>query len=243
MGKGGTDIARESADIILMDDNFTSITNAVEEGRIVYNNIRKVIFFAVSCGIPKVIIYILAIILGLPVPFNASQLLWLNVMTEGVQNIFLAFERQEGDEMFKKPRDPQEAIFNNIMIRRCIWLIITITVLCTSVYYYCIKILDYSHMKSTSLVLMLFVFIQNLQVLNSRSENKSVFKHSIKKNKKLIFGISCAVAIHLFVASNSFLSKVLRIETLNLNEIIIMLFFAIVVVVVSEVEKLSRRKK
>ncbi len=242
MGKGGTDIARESADIILMDDNFTSITNAVEEGRIVYNNIRKVIFFAVSCGIPKVIIYILSIILGLPVPFNASQLLWLNVMTEGVQNIFLAFERQEGDEMFKKPRNPQEAIFNNVMIRRCIWLIITITVLCTTIYCYCIKMLNYSNVKSTSLVLMLFVFIQNLQVLNSRSENKSVFKHSIKKNKKLILGISCAVAIHLFVASNSFLSKVLRIEPLKLKEILIMLLFSIVVVIVSEVEKLSRKK-
>lgn len=241
MGKGGTDIARESADIILMDDNFTSITNAVEEGRIVYNNIRKVIFFAVSCGIPKVIIYILAILLGLPVPFNASQLLWLNVMTEGVQNIFLAFERQEGDEMFKKPRDPQEDIFNNIMIRRCVWLIITITILCTSIYYYCIKMLNYSHMKSASLVLMLFVFIQNLQVLNSRSENKSVFKHSIKENKKLLLGISCAVGIHLFVASNSFLSKVLRIEPLRLKEILIMLSFAVVVVVASEVEKLSRR--
>ena len=85
-------------------------------------------------------LYILAIIFGLPVPFNASQLLWLNVMTEGVQNIFLAFERQEGDEMLKKPRDPQEAIFNTIMIRRCVWLIITITVLCISTYYYCIKI-------------------------------------------------------------------------------------------------------
>ena len=130
MGKGGTDIARESADIILMDDNFASITHAVEEGRIVYNNIRKVIFFAVSCGIPKVIIYILAIMFGLPVPFNASQLLWLNVMTEGVQNIFLAFERQEGNEMSKPPRKPEEPIFNDIMTKRCALLITVITVLC-----------------------------------------------------------------------------------------------------------------
>lgn len=243
MGKNGTDIARESADIILMDDNFASITHAVEEGRVVYNNIRKVIFFAVSCGIPKVIIYILAIILGLPVPFNASQLLWLNVMTEGVQNIFLAFERQEGDEMFKKPRTPEEPIFNKIMIKRCIWMISIITILCIGIYYSCINILNYSQIKATSLLLMLFVFIQNLQVLNSRSENKSVFKHSIMNNKKLLFGISCAVAIHLFASSNSILNKTLKIETLNINEIFVMFCCALIVIIASEIEKRLRKKE
>ena len=241
MGKGGTDIARESADIILMDDNFASITHAVEEGRIVYNNIRKVIFFAVSCGIPKVIIYILAIMFGLPVPFNASQLLWLNVMTEGVQNIFLAFERQEGNEMTKPPRKPEEPIFNDIMTKRCTLLISVITVLCISVYYSLTNILHYSHTKSASMLLMLFVFIQNLQVLNSRSENISIFKHSIKNNKKLLLGITCAVGIHLFATHNPILSKILRIEPLALKEILVMFGLALVVIVVSEIEKFIRK--
>lgn len=241
MGKGGTDIARESADIILMDDNFASITHAVEEGRIVYNNIRKVIFFAVSCGIPKVIIYILAIMFGLPVPFNASQLLWLNVMTEGVQNIFLAFERQEGNEMTKPPRKPEEPIFNDIMTKRCALLISVITVLCISVYYSLTNILHYSHTKSASMLLMLFVFIQNLQVLNSRSENISIVKHSIKNNKKLLLGITCAVGIHLFATHNAILSKILRIEPLALREILVMFGLALVVIVVSEIEKFIRK--
>jgi Ca2+-transporting ATPase len=243
MGKGGTDIARESADIILMDDNFTSITNAVEEGRVVYNNIRKVIFFAVSCGIPKVLIYIITIVLGLPVPFNASQLLWLNVMTEGVQNIFLAFEGQEGDEMCKKPRNPEESIFNRVMIRRCVWSILTFTIVCTGLYYVLIKVLGYTHIKSTSLLLMMFVFMQNLQVLNSRSETKSIFRHSIKNNKKLIFGILCAVSIHLFATVNPVLHRVLKIDSLNLKEIGAMFILATVVVVVSEIEKRTRGDK
>ena len=241
MGKGGTDIARESADIILMDDNFASITHAVEEGRIVYNNIRKVIFFAVSCGIPKVIVYILAIMFGLPVPFNASQLLWLNVMTEGVQNIFLAFERQEGNEMSKPPRKPEEPIFNDIMTKRCALLISVITVLCISVYYSLTNILQYSHTKSASMLLMLFVFIQNLQVLNSRSENISIFKHSIKNNKKLLLGITCAVCIHLFATHNPILSKILRIEPLSLINVLSMFGLALVVIVVSEIEKFIRK--
>lgn len=240
MGKGGTDIARESADIVLMDDNFASITNAVEEGRIVYNNIRKVIFFAVSCGIPKVIIYMLAIMFGLPVPFNASQLLWLNVMTEGVQNIFLAFERQEGDEMNNPPRKPDEPIFNNIMKCRCISLIIFITILCSIVYYISINVLNYSHIKSSSILLMLFVFIQNLQVLNSRSEKLSIFRHSIKNNKKILLGIGGAIAIHIFATNNIFLSKILKIEPLSLKEILAVFCLAISVIVVSEVEKFIR---
>ena len=242
MGKGGTDIARESADIILMDDNFASITHAVEEGRIVYANIRKVIFFAVSCGIPKVIIYILAIMLGLPVPFNASQLLWLNVMTEGVQNIFLAFERGEGGEMTQPPRKPEEPIFNSIMTRRCTWMISVITVLCISVYYACSEILCYSHVKSASLLLMLFVFIQNLQVLNSRSEVKSVFKHSIRQNKKLLVGIISAISIHLLASNSLIMNKILRIEALDLREIFVMFCLAFVVVIASELEKIFRKK-
>lgn len=242
MGKSGTDIARESADIVLMDDNFASITHAVEEGRITYNNIRKVIFFAVSCGLPKVIIFILAIILGLPIPFTATQLLWLNVMTEGVQNIFLAFERSEGDEMNKPPRSPNEDIFNGVMIKRCIYSIIFITVICIGCFYYSVKVLDFNHIKASSMLLMLFVLIQNMQVLNSRSENKSIFKHSIMKNKKLIFGILCAVSIHIIASYLPFMSKILKIESLNFAEFRFVFILAVGLILVSEVEKFIRNK-
>ena len=180
---------------------------------------------------------------GLPVPFNASQLLWLNVMTEGVQNIFLAFERGEGNEMTQKPRRPEEPIFNDIMIKRCIWMIAIITVLCISVYYSCTNILHYSHVKSASLLLMLFVFIQNLQVLNSRSETKSIFKHSIKQNKKLLIGIISAVSIHLIASNSLIMNKILRIQALNIKEIFIMFCLALIVILFSEAEKFVRSRR
>lgn len=243
MGKGGTDIARESSDIVLMDDNFSSITHAVEEGRIVYNNIRKVIFFAVSCGIPKVIIFLLAIFAGLPTPFTATQLLWLNVMTEGVQNIFLAFERSEGDEMKKNPRPPEEDIFNSIMVKRSIISIIFITFICMIVYYYTTRFLLFSHIKSSSILLMLFVFLQNMQVLNARSETKSVFKHSFKKNKKILVGIACAVGIHVLASYVPFMQKLLRVESLSFKELAIAFIIASSLILVSEIEKLIRNKQ
>ena len=243
MGKSGTDIARESADIVLMDDNFASVTNAVEEGRIVYNNIRKLIFFVVSCNMPEVIIYIISLLIGLPTPFSATQLLWLNVITEGVQNIFLAFEKKEGDEMFKKPRKPNEPIFDKIMIRRCIWSITAMCILYITVYYYCLKILDINKYETVNLLMMLFVFVQNMQVFNSRSENKSVFKHSINGNKKLIFGILSVTTLHIFASENSITSKILKINPLTFKEIIAMLTLATTIIVVSEVEKMFRRKR
>ncbi|MDR2760953.1 MAG: HAD-IC family P-type ATPase [Rickettsiales bacterium] len=243
MGKNGTDIARETADIILTDDNFRSIAEAVEEGRIVYNNIRKVIFFCVSCGIPKVIIYILSLIFGLPMPFNASQLLWLNVMTEGVQNIFLAFEAGEGGEMRQKPRDPTEPIFNKVMVRRAIVSIFFITALCFGVYYWALKKMHFGGVVASSMTLMLFVFIQNMQVLNSRSEVKSIFSHSLRGNSKIIIGIVSAVLIHLFAANNPLFSGILRVSKLNFRATALLFLLAITVVLVSEVEKFLRRQK
>lgn len=243
MGKAGTDIARESADIVLMDDNFASITHAVEEGRIVYNNIRKLIFFVVSCNIPEVIIYILALILGLPAPFSATQLLWLNVITEGVQNIFLAFERQEGDEMKKSPRQPEESIFDHIMIQRCVCSIFVMSLLYITVYYYCMNILNIEKSETINLLMMLFVFVQNFQVFNSRSETQSLFKHSIKENKKLLAGVLSVTILHIFACENNLTAKILRINPLNLREILIMFTCATVVIFASEIEKFQRRRK
>jgi calcium-translocating P-type ATPase len=243
MGKSGTDIARETADIILTDDNFYSITEAVEEGRIVYNNIRKVIFFAVSCGIPKVIIYLLAIFFGLPMPFSASQLLWLNVMTEGVQNIFLAFEKGEGGEMQQKPRNPKEPIFNRIMVERIIISAFYITYVCFMTYFLAIKKMALSRIEASSIVLMLFVFIQNMQVLNSRSETKSIFCHSFKGNYKILLGIIAAVSIHIFASNSIFFRKLLKINSLDYKITLFLLFVAANILLMSEIDKLVRRIK
>src|SRR5690606_19277085 len=106
MGKSGTDVARESADIILTDDNFTSIVAGVEEGRIAYNNIRKIVFLLISTGMAEIILFAGSIVVNLPVPLFATQLLWLNFVTNGIQDVALAFEPAEGTELERKPRDP-----------------------------------------------------------------------------------------------------------------------------------------
>ena len=116
MGDRGTDVARESADLVLADDNFASIVAGVEEGRVAYRNIRKVIFLLISTGAAELVLFFLSLLLGLPLPLTAVQLLWLNLVTNGIQDVALAFEPREGNEMQQTPRKPKEPIFNRIMI-------------------------------------------------------------------------------------------------------------------------------
>lgn len=246
MGKSGTDIARESADMVLMDDNFASITNAVREGRVVYGNIRKLIFFVVSCNLPEVLVYLLSLIMGLPIPFNATQLLWLNVITESIQNIFLAFERPEGNEMSRPPRHPEEPIFDGLMVQRCCSAIVVATILYMGVYYTSLRLLHLEKNEVVNLLMLLFVLVQNLQVFNSRSETKSLFRHSIAENKKLIFGVLGTLLLHVLVCESTFGSRLLRVNPLTLGEFLAMFLCASIVVVFGELEKFvrsCRRKK
>ena len=112
----GTDIARETANMIVIDDNFKSIVAGVKEGRVAYSNIRKIIYFLISCGLAEVLFFCLAIIFDLPMPLVAIQLLWLNVVTDGIQDIALSFEIAEDNIMKEKPRNPKESLFDKVLI-------------------------------------------------------------------------------------------------------------------------------
>ena len=118
MGKSGTDVVRETAELIITDDNFSSIVAGVEEGRIAYANVRKVVFLLISTGAAELVLFALSLLSGLPLPLLAVQLLWLNLVTNGIQDVALAFEPGEGDELRRPPRRPNERIFNRLMIER-----------------------------------------------------------------------------------------------------------------------------
>jgi magnesium-transporting ATPase (P-type) len=117
MGRDGTDVARDAADLVLADDNFASVVAGVEEGRAAYANIRKVIYLLISTGAAEVVLFLLAVVSGLPVPLTAIQLLWLNLVTNGGQDVALAFEKREPGLLDRPPRRPDEPIFDRLMIR------------------------------------------------------------------------------------------------------------------------------
>ena len=136
----GTDIARETADMIIVDDNFTSIVAGVMEGRIAYANIRKIIYFLISCGVAEVVFFLISILLNLPMPLVAIQLLWLNVVTDGIQDFALSFEKGTKDILKQPPIKPQESIFNKTLLQEILVAGGIIGIIVLIVWYYLIDV-------------------------------------------------------------------------------------------------------
>ena len=120
MGKTGTDVAKEASDMVIADDNFASIYRAVELGRVVFDNIRKVTSFLIPTGIAAIFSILVTVMLGLPLPYLPAQLLWINIVTNGLQDVALAFEPGEKNVLDRPPRDPQAGIFDRLLVERTI---------------------------------------------------------------------------------------------------------------------------
>lgn len=241
----GTDIAKETATMIVVDDNFSSIVNGIEEGRFAYNNVRKVVYFVVSSGVAEIILFILAILIGTPLPLFAAQLLWLNVVTNGIQDISLAFEPGEDGVMNEKPRPPKEGIFNKQMIGQTFVSGAIIGFFVFGAWLYFLKVMNLSEEYSRNLVLILMVFFQNLHLFNCRSEKKSFLKISLRKNLILLFGVLLAQGVHIFATYNSFMQKVLKVSPIDIKQWLVLLVLASSVLWGMEIFKLiiNRNKK
>jgi len=135
----GTDVAKETASIIVTDDNFASIVAGIEEGRIAYGNIRKVIYLLISTGAAEIVLFTLALFSGLPIPLVAAQLLWLNLVTNGIQDVALAFEKGEPGIMSRPPRRPGEGIFNKLMVQEVVIAGVTMGLIAFGAWYWLLK--------------------------------------------------------------------------------------------------------
>lgn len=236
MGHKGTDVAKESADIILTDDNFASIVAGVREGRVSYANIRKVVFMLVSTGAAEVVLFLLALPLGLPMPLLPVQLLWLNLVTNGIQDVALAAERAEGDELSYRPRDPREPIFDRLMIRR-IWHSTLVMGCGGFAIFWWLLAQGYEETQARNLLLLLFVLFENFQTFNSRSEQHSVFRQPFFSNPLLLIGVLAAQGLHIAAMYVPGLRDVLQVSPVSFAEWGILLLVASSVLVVMEMEK------
>ncbi|HEY8569389.1 HAD-IC family P-type ATPase [Microbulbifer sp.] len=214
MGEQGTEVAKESADLLLTDDNFASVVAGVEEGRIAYQNIRKVIFFLISTGAAEVVLFVLTTSLGLPLPLTPVQLLWLNLVTNSVQSIGLALEPGEGDEMRKPPRPPGESLFNPVMVRRVLVSGLVMGGLAFTCFYTLLA-QGWELDAARNIVLLLMVLFENVQVLNSRSESHSIFHQPFFSNRILLLGTLAAQALHILCLYSPLMQEVLGVAPVN----------------------------
>ena len=233
----GTDIARETANMIVIDDNFKSIVSGIKEGRIAYANIRKIIFFLISCGLAEVLFFCLSIIFNMPMPLVAIQLLWLNVVTDGIQDFALSFEKAEKDIMKEKPRNPKEPLFNKSLFEEILVSGITIGIIIFIVWYYLINVMNMDVNVARGYVMALMVFIQNVHVFNCRSEKKSAFSVSLKSNKLIVGGVFASIFLQVIVMEVPFMSKFLQTVSIPLIDLAYLFFIALTVLLIMELYK------
>jgi magnesium-transporting ATPase (P-type) len=239
----GTDVAKEVGSMIVIDDNFSSIVAGVEEGRFAYDNVRKVTYLLISTGGAEIILFIASIAAGLPLPLLAVQLLWLNLVTNGIQDVALAFEGGEPGTMKKKPRKPSEGMFNPLMIKQTIVSSATMGSIVFALWFYLNKYTQMDETHARDLILLLMVFLQNFHVFNCRSETTSAFKVPLKRNVLLIFGVILAQGIHILSMQIPFMQNVLKIEPISVSEWGLVLTLAIPMILVMEIFKFVNKRK
>lgn len=241
MGASGTDVARETAELIITDDNFASLVAGVEEGRIAYANVRKVIFLLISTGAAELVLFTLALLTGLPLPLLAVQLLWLNLVTNGIQDVALAFEPGEGDELSNPPRSPEEPIFNRIMIERVLISALVIGTVAFILFQWLLNS-GYTVDEARNGTLLLMVLFENIHVFNSRSETLSAFWHNPLRNPILLFGTITAQLVHIGAMYTPWISDVLGIQPVAFDYWVQLLVLALSVLVVMEIHKAIRSR-
>ncbi|MEQ1903780.1 MAG: HAD-IC family P-type ATPase [Pirellulaceae bacterium] len=208
MGKAGTDVAREASELVISDDNFNSIVGGIEEGRIAYDNIRKVIYLLVSMGAAELLMVLLAVLTGLPVPLLPVQLLWLNLVTDGIQGIALAFEPGEADSLRRKPRPPGESIFNRLMLERILVAVLVVGGGGFAVYFTAVQA-GWEVVDARNLLLLVMVLFEIFHVGNCRSETRSAFALSPLRSPVLFFGTVGAFLVHLLGMYVPFMQDIL----------------------------------
>lgn len=238
----GTDVAKETASMIILNDNFSSIVLGIKEGRNAYSNIRKVSYMLLSCGVAEVLFFLLAIILDMPMPLVAIQLLWLNIVTDGLQDFALSFEKSEKSTMQEPPRNPKETLFNKELFSEVLISGLSIGIIVFIVWTYLIRTLNMPINTARGYIVTLMVFIQNMHVLNCRSETSSILKVSIKSNPLIIFSILSAIFLQVLFSEVPFLSKFLQTTSIPITHMLILFAISTTIIFIMEIYKYLKRK-
>ena len=266
MGITGTDVAKETADMVLTDDNYASIVSAVEQGRIIYGNIRKFVFFLLSSNVAEIMIIFLATLAGLPAPLTAIQLLWLNLITDGAPALALAMEKGDPDIMDQQPRAKNEPIVNRSMsvgiivqtfaqtgavlgafVMGLAWHLEAGAVIPSGM-----NVLSYvlSHdwrgVDVQTAETMAFITLSLAELFRAytvRSERASLFSIGIFSNKYMQYAVGLSVTLLLLVYAVPFLQPIFNIHPLDVREWSLVLGLAIVPAIAEELTKFFLRRK
>ncbi|MCX5723977.1 MAG: cation-translocating P-type ATPase, partial [Nitrospirae bacterium] len=234
MGLTGTDVARESAHMILLDDNFATIVTAVGEGRRIFDNIRKFIKYALSCNTAEIWTIFLAPFLGMPIPLLPIHILWINLVTDGLPGLALAVEPEENGLMQRPPRPPNESLFADGMWQGIVWigLLMAGVALLTQAWSY-----RTGHAHWQTMVFTVLTLSQMGNVLALRSERASFFQLGPWTNLPLLGAVMLTVALQLATIYIPALNPIFKTEPLDFEELVLCLVLSSIVFIAVEIEK------
>lgn len=254
MGISGTDVSREAANMVLSDDSFSSIVLAVREGRTIYENLRKFIFYVFSSNIGEIVLIFFAILLGLPAPLSAVLILFVNLTTDVFPAVALGVEPTEKEVMNRKPRSPSAKILDRHFVRRILFNGAVIGTIAFLGFFWEMwrfgllwKPLDPAtssgYVIATSLSFLLMVTIELANALNARSEEKSILKLPAFSNPPLLAALLISLLFAVIIIEVPYFEKYFHTTTTGPTEWLIVLFSCVFVIAAEETRKLLRRKK
>ena len=239
----GTDTAKETAGMIIVDDSFKSIVSGIKLGRCAYSNIRKICYFLLSCGLAELLFFLFSIVFDLPMPLVAIQLLWLNLVTDGFQDIALSFEKPEKGIMKKKPISTKENIFNRMLIEEVLISGIFIGIIVFGIWYILINKLSLDIKLARGYIMVLMVFIQNIHVFNCRSETESTFTISLRSNPLIIITAFGSIILQIIVMELPTLCNFLKASPIPYQHMFVLISFSLTILIAMEIYKLIRYSK
>jgi Ca2+-transporting ATPase len=243
MGITGTDVSKETADMVLTDDNFASIVSAIEEGRIIYSNIRKFVFFLISCNIGEILIIFISMLAGWPMPLRPVQLLLLNLVTDGAPALALGMEKGDPDIMKRPPRPTKEPVINwEMQIGTCVQAVVMTAAVLLS-YYWAINRYPNNIDHAQTIAFATLCMSELLRAYTARSEHYGIFSIGVFSNKWMNWAVLGSTAIVLLVIYVPFLQPFCDTTPLSFEDWIHVIPFILMASVAAEITKVYIRKK
>lgn len=241
MGITGTDVSRAAADMVLADDNYSTIVAAVREGRVIYDNIRKAIHYLLSCNIGEIVAIFLGIALGLGSPLTPIQILWVNLVTDGLPALALGVEPAEPGVMNRRPRNPRQSIFGGGLGLNIVWQGFMLGLLTLGVYWWGLN--NVSVEQARTLAFATLAFTQLAHSFNVRTADTSLFRIGWLSNRPLLVAVTASALLQLAVMTIPVLTSVFDVVPLTGEHIRILVPIALAPWVIVELVKLARTSR
>lgn len=239
MGVAGTEVARNASDMTLADDNFASIVSAVEEGRVIFNNLRRVIFYLLTTNLGEVIALVVSLIVGLPLPLTAVMILWINLVTDGVSTVPLGLEPNTRDVLSERPRRPGSPIIDAPMLRRI--AILAVVIAAGTLLAFWSELEATGIARAQTMAFTTLAAFQWFKAYSARSRRRSVFSIGFFRNRWLNAGVAVAIGLQLLAVHTAVGQNLLGTVGLSLTDWLRVLGVSVIVLMVDEGIKLVRR--